>query len=74
MIQYDFVVIGSGIAGLSFALKAAGHGSVAIITKRARAESNTSYAQGGIACVTSAEDSARRLRAFFEALRRAGQK
>ncbi|MGV3532264.1 MAG: L-aspartate oxidase [Chthoniobacteraceae bacterium] len=57
MIQYDFVVIGSGIAGLTFALKASAHGSVAIVTKRARSESNTSYAQGGIACVTSEEDS-----------------
>ncbi len=53
----DFVVIGSGIAGLSFALKAAAHGSVAIVTKRARAESNTAWAQGGIASVTSTEDS-----------------
>ncbi len=57
MKTYDFVVLGSGIAGLSFALKAARHGSVAIITKRARAESNTAYAQGGVACVTSGEDS-----------------
>src|SRR5215210_7621419 len=56
MHQFDFVVIGSGIAGLSFALKAAKHGRVAIITKRARGESNTSYAQGGVACVTSADD------------------
>ena len=54
--HYDFVIIGSGIAGLSFALKAAAHGRVAIITKRNRSESNTNYAQGGIACVTSAED------------------
>jgi L-aspartate oxidase len=57
MKQYDFVVIGSGIAGLSFALKAAGHGSVAVITKRKGADSNTAWAQGGVACVTSDEDS-----------------
>ena len=57
MTRFDFIVIGSGIAGLSFALKAAELGSVAIVTKRARAESNTAWAQGGIASVTSAEDS-----------------
>ena len=57
MIQYDYVVIGSGIAGLSFALKAAAHGEVAVVTKANKAESNTVYAQGGIACVTSTEDS-----------------
>ncbi|MEY2597801.1 MAG: L-aspartate oxidase [Verrucomicrobiota bacterium] len=57
MNRYDYVVIGSGIAGLSFALKAAAHGEVALITKGERSESNTAYAQGGIACVTSAEDS-----------------
>jgi L-aspartate oxidase len=55
--EYDFVVIGSGIAGLSFALKAAKHGSVAVITKRKGADTNTAWAQGGIACVTSDEDS-----------------
>jgi L-aspartate oxidase len=55
--RFDFVIIGSGIAGLSFAQKAADHGSVAIFTKRAPAESNTAYAQGGVACVTSVEDS-----------------
>jgi L-aspartate oxidase len=55
--QYDFVVIGSGIAGLSFALKVAKHGSVAVITKRKGPDSNTAWAQGGIACVTSDEDS-----------------
>src|SRR5436190_10708751 len=57
MKEYDFVVIGSGIAGLTFALKAGAHGSVAVITKRKGADSNTAWAQGGIACVTSDEDS-----------------
>ncbi len=57
MKEFDFVVVGSGIAGLSFALKAAEHGSVAVITKRKGADSNTAWAQGGIACVTSDEDS-----------------
>jgi L-aspartate oxidase len=57
MKEYDFVVIGSGIAGLTFALKAAGHGSVAVITKRKGEDSNTAWAQGGVACVTSDEDS-----------------
>jgi L-aspartate oxidase len=55
--EYDSVVIGSGIAGLSFALKAAKHGSVAVITKRKGPDTNTAWAQGGIACVTSDEDS-----------------
>ena len=57
MKPFDFLVLGSGIAGLSFALKVAPHGRVAIITKKDRAESNTNYAQGGIAAVTSKEDS-----------------
>src|SRR5471032_730889 len=54
--RYDYVVLGSGIAGLTFALNVAEKGSVAVITKKNRAESNTNYAQGGIACVTSSED------------------
>jgi len=54
--RYDYVVLGSGIAGLTFALNVAEKGSVAVITKKNRAESNTNYAQGGIACVTSTED------------------
>src|SRR6059036_187891 len=57
MKQFDFLILGSGIAGLSFALKVSAHGRVAIITKKHRAESNTNYAQGGIAAVTSREDS-----------------
>jgi L-aspartate oxidase len=57
MKEFDFLVLGSGIAGLSYALKVARQGSVAIVTKKDRAESNTNYAQGGIAAVTSKEDS-----------------
>ncbi|MDR3581399.1 MAG: L-aspartate oxidase [Oryzomonas sp.] len=57
LIESDFLVIGSGIAGLSFALQAADHGSVAIVTKRDISESATKYAQGGIASVFSTEDS-----------------
>jgi L-aspartate oxidase len=52
----DFLVIGSGIAGLTFALKTAAHGTVCIITKREARASNTYYAQGGIASVWSKED------------------
>ncbi len=57
MKSFDYLVLGSGIAGLSFALKAAAHGRVAIVTKKQSAESNTNYAQGGIAAVMSKEDS-----------------
>jgi len=57
MREFDFVIVGSGIAGLSVALKAAAHGRVAIITKRRGKDSNTRWAQGGIACVMSPEDS-----------------
>lgn len=53
----DFLVMGSGIAGLSFALEAAEHGEVIVVTKRGREESNTKYAQGGIAAVLAASDS-----------------
>ncbi|MDB6111757.1 MAG: L-aspartate oxidase [Pedosphaera sp.] len=55
--QFDYIVLGSGIGGLTFALNVAPSGRVAIITKKDRAESNTNYAQGGIAAVTSKEDS-----------------
>ncbi len=55
--KYDYLVIGSGVAGLWFALGVAASGRVAIVTKKARAESNTNYAQGGIASVWHEEDS-----------------
>ncbi len=52
----DFLIIGSGIAGLSLALKLSKLGKVSIITKKHRAESNTNYAQGGIAAVMDSSD------------------
>ena len=56
-IQTDFLVLGSGIAGFCFAIKAADLGTVAIVTKKEKVESNTNYAQGGIAAVTDKTDS-----------------
>ncbi len=56
-VKTDFLIIGSGIAGLYSALKLAKHGTVAIVTKKHRAESNTNYAQGGIASVFDPGDS-----------------
>lgn len=53
----DFLVIGTGVAGLSFALKAAQFGTVTILTKSDVSQTNSSMAQGGIAAVTSQEDS-----------------
>jgi len=55
--QFDYLVLGSGIAGLSFALQATRHGSVALLAKRGRSETNTAYAQGGIAAVFGPQDS-----------------
>jgi L-aspartate oxidase len=54
--KVDFLVIGTGIAGLSFALKVADHGKVCIVTKREAEESATHYAQGGIAAVMYTPD------------------
>ncbi|HVP28133.1 MAG TPA: L-aspartate oxidase [Myxococcota bacterium] len=55
--QFDFLVLGSGIAGLFFAARVADHGTVAIVTKKRAADSATNWAQGGIAAVSSREDS-----------------
>lgn len=56
-IKFDFLVIGSGIAGLFFALKACKFGSVMVVTKKNCEESSTKYAQGGIASVMAQDDS-----------------
>ena len=55
--KYDFLVIGTGLGGLSFALKAAEYGKVCLISKAEMEETNTRYAQGGIAAVTYEPDS-----------------
>lgn len=55
-IDTDFLIIGSGIAGLTCAIKAADFGDIIIVTKKKAAESNTNYAQGGIACVFNSND------------------
>ena len=55
--QFDFLVIGSGIAGISFALKASRYGTVALLSKSSLDDTNTAYAQGGIAAVTYSPDS-----------------
>ncbi|MFQ5511392.1 MAG: L-aspartate oxidase [Candidatus Krumholzibacteriia bacterium] len=57
MKRSDFLVVGSGVAGLLFALKAARFGTVRVVTKRGMADSNTNLAQGGIASVQGPRDS-----------------
>ena len=56
-VEVDFLVIGSGLAGLTYALRVAPHGSVALITKKSRTDANSSWAQGGIAGVLADDDS-----------------
>ncbi|HEX8671765.1 MAG TPA: L-aspartate oxidase, partial [Longimicrobium sp.] len=57
MMRTDVVVVGSGIAGLFFALKVAKYGTVTLVTKKSRPESSTNWAQGGVAAVFGADDS-----------------
>ncbi len=57
MVTTDFLIIGSGIAGLSLALNLAERGRVAIVTKKALEDSNTNQAQGGVAGVLGDDDS-----------------
>ena len=57
MKRVDFLVIGGGIAGLTYALKVANHGSVAILFKKDTDTSSTLWAQGGIAAVVQPDDS-----------------
>ena len=56
-IATDFLVLGSGVSGLRFALEAAQHGEVLVVTKRGLKDSNTNWAQGGIAAVMDPADS-----------------
>ena len=57
IMKFDTLVVGSGIAGLTFALKVATTRKVAVVTKKESVETSTNYAQGGIASVLDPEDS-----------------
>lgn len=57
LLDFDYLVVGTGIAGLLSALHLSSHGKVLLITKKQKADSNTNYAQGGIACVVQDDDS-----------------
>ncbi|HVV86994.1 MAG TPA: L-aspartate oxidase [Kofleriaceae bacterium] len=56
-VDTDYLVLGSGIAGLAFAIDAAAHGKVVIVTKKAPDDTNTNWAQGGVAAVLADDDS-----------------
>jgi L-aspartate oxidase len=57
ILETDYLVMGSGIAGLNFALLAAEHGRVVVVTKKRPADTNTNWAQGGVAAVLAPDDS-----------------
>jgi len=69
VLETDYLVIGSGLAGLYFALRASEHGRVMVATKRAPADANTAWAQGGVAGVLDPED---RIEAHLEDTLRVG--
>src|SRR5262245_31373289 len=56
-VETDYLVLGSGIAGLNFALLAAEHGKVTVVTKKSVTDTNTDWAQGGVAAVLGDDDS-----------------